>query len=159
MKTGSQRKIFRALGASVLLAGSTLVLTGVTAGPAQAGTCNTPRCGGEVVNNSNSSIRVANQWCWGTFGQTEAVGQTLKCVKNPGRSDTYEADFELPAHNETANYYYYYDTDSVRFFAGCVTKYHWWGGSQQTVNRSGKDSLWIKITDIDKIFIDSQSCP
>lgn len=52
----------------------------------------------------------------------------------------------------------FHDTDAVRFPANCVTKWHWWGGAMQTTNRNGASSRWMKIPNIDHVYIDSILC-
>ncbi|MYX39059.1 MULTISPECIES: hypothetical protein [unclassified Streptomyces] len=123
---------------------------------AAAGTCTTSGCGGEVTNNSSMNIRIANCWRddYGLYQYIDKIG----CVSHPNSWIYYNADAELPPGDESKYNYYYYDTDAVRFYKGCVTKWHWWGGFVQTTDRRGKSSQWMKISSIDHVYIDSISC-
>ncbi|HET6357245.1 hypothetical protein [Streptomyces sp.] len=133
---------------------ATIVLGAPSA--AQAGTCTSQGCGGEVSNNSGMSIRITN--CWrDSYGVWEN-GDKLSCVTHPNSWSYYNADVELPVGGWSSNHYYYYDTDAIRFYKGCVTRYHFWGGSIQTEDRRGKDSIWRKIYDVNHVYIDSISC-
>ncbi|MFF0227863.1 hypothetical protein [Streptomyces sp. NPDC004629] len=137
----------------------TLPLLGLgMSAPASAGTCTTQGCGGEVTNNSSMPIRITN--CWSdSYGASEE-GDKLGCVKsyNVNYWFAYNSDVELPAHDESKWHFYYYDTDAFRAYRGCVTKYHYWGAPTSTADRRGKASLWIKITNLDHVYIDSISC-
>lgn len=134
--------------------GSPLIL----ATPASAGTCTTKGCGGEVSNNSRTdySIRIAN--CWKDSYGWEEEGDKLSCVTHPGSWGSYKADAELPRGDESKNHYYYYDTDAIRFYRGCVTTYHTWGLPKQTIDRRGKPSLWRKINNATHAYIDKIVC-
>jgi hypothetical protein len=134
-------------------------LVGPTAAtPASAGVCYSPGCGGEVTNNARMSILITN--CWkDTYGTWEP-GDHLDCVPvaNRGTWDARNADVELLPTQYSTYAYYYYDVDAIRFYRNCVTKYHFWGGSQQTEDRRGKSSIWRKIYDPNHVYIDSISC-
>ncbi|MFF8405981.1 hypothetical protein ACF06P_30660 [Streptomyces sp. NPDC015684] len=140
---------------AALSAGASLVLPE----SAQAGTCSTQGCGGEVSNNARMNIRIANNWCWPVSdGWWYSGKDTLPCVSKPGTWSGWPADVELPPGDWSGNHSRYYDTDAVRFYRGCVTKWHYWGLSVQTTDRRGKSSLWLKLFDTDHVYIDSISC-
>ncbi|WP_328992673.1 hypothetical protein OG394_00380 [Kribbella sp. NBC_01245] len=140
---------------SVALAIAVLLMSIGLSAPASAGTCTTQGCGGEVSNNTGLSIRIAN--CW-SGSSSYYYGDTLPCVQHPNTWVEYNADVELPAGDESKYHYWYYDTDAVRFFRNCVTKWHYWGGWTNTVDRRGKSSQWMKFSSLDHIYIDSQVC-
>ncbi|MFI1566929.1 hypothetical protein ACH4ZX_28425 [Streptomyces sp. NPDC020490] len=123
--------------------------------PASAGTCTTSGCGGEVSNNSRMPVRIAN--CWSGTSSTYS-GDKLPCVQHVNYWAAYYSDVELPAGDESKFHYYYYDTDAVRFYKGCVTKWHYWGGWTNTEDRRGKASLWKKFSDLDHVYIESITC-
>lgn len=130
----------------------------VGGGSASAGTCSTQGCGGEVSNNSRMNIRIANNWCWGSLHSNVYYGDKLPCVDNPGSWWEYRADVELPPGDWSGNHYYYYDTDAIRFYRDCVTKYHFWGTGTYTEDRRGKSSKWLKIYSFDHVYVDSITC-
>ncbi len=140
---------------SAALAIAVLLMTISSGAPASAGTCTTQGCGGEVTNNTGLSIRIANCWSGSSYSYS---GDTLPCVQHQNSWVNYNSDVELPAGDESKFHYYYYDTDAVRFFRNCVTKWHYWGSWTNTEDRRGKSSLWVKFTNLDHIYIDSQIC-
>ncbi|MFB7114190.1 hypothetical protein [Streptomyces sp. NPDC056190] len=107
------------------------------------------------------NIRIANDWCWGiSYGWWHSGEDKLPCVTKPGTWSAWHADVELPPGDWSSAkaHSYYYDTDAVRFYKGCVTKWHYWGQSVQTTDRRGKSSLWLKLFDVDHVYIDSITC-
>ncbi|WP_343449058.1 hypothetical protein [Micromonospora oryzae] len=153
------RKVRKILGLLTAVAIATISTITATPSSASAGTCTIPGCGGIVNNYGTSpwSIRVANNWCWSS--QTTYVGDTLPCVTNPGSSNTYQADFELPYNKTTGTYYFYYDTDAFRVYRGCKVTYHLNSiGPLTNDRRSLTTSLWIKISSVDRVTIDSIAC-
>ncbi|WP_405803811.1 hypothetical protein OG729_01825 [Streptomyces sp. NBC_00210] len=132
------------------------VVVGVP-GTASAGTCTTPGCGGEIDNSSGMDVRIANNWCWGVWHSDTYYGDKLPCVDNPGSWGSYRADVELPPGDKSRNHYYYYDTDSVRAYKGCVTMWSGWG-SGNTLDRRGKSSMWVKVYDWGHLNVFSIRC-
>ncbi len=125
------------------------------AAPASAGTCTTSGCGGEVSNNSGMSIRIAN--CWSGTSATY-YGDKLPCVQHVNWVYDYYSDWELPKGDESKNHYYYYDTDAIRFYRNCVTKWHFWGSATYTEDRRGLDSKWMKFNDLGHVYVESVTC-
>jgi hypothetical protein len=158
-----RKKMRRSRASAVALAfAGALFFTGgtsfVLAPNASAGVCTTPGCGGEISNNTNTnhSIRITN--CWKDEYGWEEEGDKLSCVTHPGSWNSYNADAELPRGDESKNHYYYYDTDAIRFYRGCVTTYHTWGLPKQVIDRRGKASLWRKIDSLTHGYVDSIVC-
>jgi hypothetical protein len=123
--------------------------------PASAGTCTTSGCGGEVSNNTGMSIRIANCWSGTSSYWYE---DKIPCVQHVNYWSSYYSDVELPAGDESKFHYYYYDTDAIRFYRGCVTKWHFWGGVTQTEDRRGKTSKWMKFVSLDHVYVESINC-
>ncbi|MFI1568766.1 hypothetical protein ACH4ZX_38090 [Streptomyces sp. NPDC020490] len=148
----------KAVESTVVALAITLSASLLAAAPASASVCTTPGCGGEVSNNSstNYSIRIAN--CWRDEYGTWENGDKLSCVSHPNNWGYYYGDAELPRGDESIKHYYYYDTDAIRFYRGCTTRYHFWGGNILTEDRHGKDSLWRKISRYDHVYINSIVC-
>ena len=140
------------LGALTLVAGGFAV---AQAGPALAGTCGTPGCGGVVRNAASHDLDIAN--CWQTGPNTYA-GAEPPCVTVFSQNSRNAAWFITKGHTSTQAGKYYYDTDAFQAPAGCVTNVQE-EGSVAAYNRKGKDALWVKIGDIEKsVVISSISC-
>lgn len=149
-----------AYAVAVALAASALNVS-VLAGPAAAGTCSTPGCGGEVSNNTNYYVSISN--CWADSYGTWENGDNLPCHGNPVRvANVANARIWLSPGDWSSESQYsaFYDTDAVKFPAGCLTYYHWWGQGKEAEweDRRGKDSIWRKISSADHIYIDRISC-
>jgi hypothetical protein len=128
---------------AVAMASSLLVAP--MADQASAGTCTTPYCGGVVINNSRTSIGVAN--CWDTaFGGFD-YGDQLDCMWNGWNLYAYNAGIRIGPYDSSAGYYHYYDVDGFRVFRGCRVWGEWNGDRPFSFNRQGySTSLWVRIT-------------
>lgn len=147
-------------GAASAFVAALLVTQGGSAAVASpvspASVCTTPGCGGVVTNGaSNLPIRITNNWCWSDRSRYE--GDSLPCVTHANDPNHYQADFELPSRQTSKSYYYYYDTDAYRIYRGCVVRGNE-GGSTFDIDRRGKPSLWIKISNGTTVNIASISC-
>jgi hypothetical protein len=131
------------------------------ANPADAGTCTTPHCGGVVINNSRTSIGVAN--CWDTtFGGFD-YGDQLECMWNGWNPYAYNAGIRLGPYGDSSDayhyYYYYYDVDGFRVFRGCRVWGEWSGGRTFSFNREAySTSLWVRITGRTWAYIYGYEC-
>ncbi|WAZ26485.1 hypothetical protein STRCI_008067 [Streptomyces cinnabarinus] len=149
-----------AYAAAVVLFAATMNLTVLT-GPSAAGDCADPKpgCGGEVDNNSTFSVSISN--CWESVYGTWENGDNLPCHGNPPRvGNKAKARVWLSPGQREDQYSAFYDTDAVKFPAGCTTYYHYWGQPKEwhDEDRHGKDSIWLKISDIDHFYFDRISC-
>ncbi|MET7717313.1 hypothetical protein [Streptomyces sp. NPDC005407] len=147
-----------AYAAAVTMAAAALNLSALT-GPAAAGTCSTPGCGGEVDNNTNYFVSISN--CWADAYGTWENGDNLPCHGNPPRVDNVANARIWLAPGEREDYYSkFYDTDAVKFMAGCKTYYHFWGQPKEWrwEDRHGKDSIWLKINSADHLYYDRIVC-
>lgn len=107
--------------------------------------CVYPFCS-ETDNESLGSILVAHDWC----GNAERLSQEAPPC---GSSDD---NYWLTSGESTDPYQ---DWDTFRVDDGCVVEFHInYTGGEQTVNRQGRGSQWIRIHDDQTAFIDYGSC-
>lgn len=147
-----------AYAATIMMAAAALNLS-VLSGPAAAGDCGSPGCGGEVDNNTNYYVSISN--CWESVYGTWENGDNLPCHGNPVRVGNYDdARVWLAPGQREDMYSEFYDTDAVKFPAGCLTYYHYWGEWKEArwEDRRGKDSIWLKIQDPDHFYFDRIVC-
>jgi hypothetical protein len=106
---------------------------------------------GDVYNRSGGhQIRVSNHWCKPGF---QFEGDILGCA----------SEIEVPNGRDADDYTGFGDTDAIRFYRGCsVSGYVYVVGAPDliffTYDRRGRNSLWVKITDIEDYTITSITC-
>ncbi|MFB4271458.1 hypothetical protein [Nonomuraea sp. GTA35] len=143
------------IGLTAAVAGG--LLTGLTAGPAAAGECATPFCGGTVYNeNQNASYRdVVVTNCW-QDGPTRVDGALPPCATNGWSSARYRAAWWLVRGQNSSAYKHYYDVDAFRVDAGCVLSGSL-GGSTQSFGPYSTDK-WIKISGTSVLKVYTHRC-
>ncbi|MEV7417016.1 hypothetical protein [Streptomyces sp. NPDC089919] len=125
--------------------------------PAAAGECGTPNCGGEVDNNAGRNVAISN--CWADSYGTWENGDSLPCHGRPARTGNQANAMTWLAPGEREDMFSrYYDTDAVRFTSGCTTYYHFWGWPTRVEDRSGRDSIWMKINSADHLYVERVVC-
>ncbi|MGN9808597.1 hypothetical protein ACTMSW_04475 [Micromonospora sp. BQ11] len=135
-----------------LTAGTTASVLATAGSPASAGTCSTPRCGGVVENDAASGPGVYIANCWSGTASTYA-GDNLPCTNNRVSSTTYPAAWFLTPGQSSSSYPKYYDTDAYKVGANCVMT-----TSGTTIDRRGRGSVWYKITNVNRIYVQSYRC-
>lgn len=148
-----RNKFFRPLPA--VAGAAVLVLS--TATPATANECYTYGCGGAVLTHQSSrSVLVANHWCWSV--QHLHFGAELPCVTNHRTWYAHPADNWLPTWDNSDNYYYYHDTDAVRFDGGCTYDYYWNNEIHNVQREDWNSTVWMRITGTNRVTITRVSC-